>query len=196
MRASAVGSSEWTACPRNEGSSTPSTTSVRRRARLRELPRDPPHLHDGQRRAVGQHGRHLQQHLQALADRDRGDLAERLGAVARLEEEGAPLDRLAERAPQRPRLAGEDERRQLAQPLAHGLDGSGVGPVGLLQRGQRRATRTGVQGSVTAMQSSVSAAVLTPRAKTAKREACPASTATRSSGASTSAAITRGRTLA
>jgi hypothetical protein len=109
----------------------------RRRARLRELARDPPDLHHRQRRAVREHRGHLQEHLEALADRDRRDLAERLGAVPRLEKEGAALDGLAERALERPRLAGEDERRQLAQALAHLVHRGGVGPAGLLQRWER-----------------------------------------------------------
>ena len=112
-----------------------------RRARLRELPCDPPDLDDRQRRAVRQHRGHLEEHLQALADRDRRDVAERLRAVAGLEQERPPLDRLAERPAERPRLAGEDERRQLPQPLANGVDRGGIGPVRLLQRGQRAPRR-------------------------------------------------------
>ena len=106
-------------------------------ARLRELPRDPADLDDRQRRAVRQHGGHLQEHLETLADRDRRDVAERLGAVAGLEQERAPLDRLAERALERPRLTGEDEGRQLSEALPDGLDRGRVGPLRLLQRGQR-----------------------------------------------------------
>ena len=73
----------------------------------------------------------------ASEDRDRGDVAERLGAVAGLEQEGAPLDRLAERAQERPRLTGEDEGRQLSEALPDGLHRGRVGPLRLLQRGQR-----------------------------------------------------------
>jgi hypothetical protein len=109
----------------------------RGRARLRELARDPPDLHHRERRAVGEHRGHLEQHLQALADRDRGDLPERLGAVPGLEEECPTLDGLAERALQRPRLAGEDERRKLPQAIAHLVDHGGVRPARELQRGER-----------------------------------------------------------
>ncbi len=109
----------------------------RRRARLRELPGDPPHLDHGEGRAVGQHRGHLQEHLQPLPDRDRRDVPERLRAVARLEQERAALDRLAERPEQRPCLAREHERWQLAESPAHRLDDRGVGPVGLLERGAR-----------------------------------------------------------
>jgi hypothetical protein len=117
----------------------------RRRARLHELPRDPADLEHGQRRAVGQHGRHLQQDLQPLPDRNRrvrgarlGDapvVVERLGAVARLEEERAPCRDLAERGANLARLAGEDERRQRVQRPLHLGDGGLVGPLRLLARG-------------------------------------------------------------
>ena len=103
-------------------------------ARLCELACDAPHLHDGKRRAVREHRRHLQQHLQALADRDRRDVLERLGAIARLEDERAALGGLAERGAQCPRLTGEDERRQLAEPGPHGLERGRIGPLRLLER--------------------------------------------------------------
>ena len=66
---------------------------------------------------------------------------ERLGAVARLEQERAALGGLAELVPEGARLAGEDQRRQQAQPLAHGLERGRVRPVGLLQRRESRARR-------------------------------------------------------
>ena len=59
---------------------------------------------------------------------------ERLGAVARLEQERAALGGLAELVPERARLAGEDQRRQPAEALADGLERGRVGPLGLLQR--------------------------------------------------------------
>ena len=124
---------------------------VSARARLCELARDAPDLDDRQRRAERQHRRHLQQDLQLLADRDRRHLAERLDAVARLEQERAALGHLAERAQQVPRLAGEHERRQAAQALADRLERSRIGPVRLLSGRQPR-QESGVQvGSVTAM---------------------------------------------
>ena len=61
---------------------------------------------------------------------------ERLGAVARLEEERATLGRLRELVPERARLAGEDQRGQQAQPVAHGSERLRVRPLGLLQRGE------------------------------------------------------------
>ena len=77
---------------------------------LRELPRDPPDLDDRERRAEGQDRGHLQQHLQLLAQGRCGDVAERLGAVARLEQERLTFADLAERGEERLGLAGEDER--------------------------------------------------------------------------------------
>ena len=106
----------------------------RRRARLHELAGDPAHLDDRQLRPEGQHGRHLQQDLQLLADRDRGEVLERLGAVARLEQERAALGDVRERVAERAGLAGEDERRHSGE-LAEGmLRRRRVGPGGLMAR--------------------------------------------------------------
>ena len=116
-------------------------TLGQRRPRLRELTRDPPDLDHGQGRAVRHHGGHLQQHLEPLADRDRRDVAERLRAVACLEEEGPAFGRLAERPQEGARLAREDEWWKLLETLAHRLDGGRIRPVGLLQRGQRAPRR-------------------------------------------------------
>ncbi len=144
----------------------------RRRARLRELTRDPPDLHHRKRCAVGEHRGHLEQHLQALADRDRGDLPERLGAVPCLEEECPALAGLAQRALQSPRLAGEDQWRELPQAIAHLVHHGRVRPAGLLQRGERppRGRRPGLgQGHA----ASVSGRFLTLRAKTARTTGMP-----------------------
>ena len=59
---------------------------------------------------------------------------ERLGAVARLEQERAPGRDLGERGLQLARLAGEDERRQRLQALDAALGARGVGPLRLLER--------------------------------------------------------------
>ena len=83
--------------PRKDGSSTPSDASRRRRARLRELAGDAPDLDHRGRRAVDHHGRHLQHDLQLLADRDRREVVEGLGAVACLEQERAACRDLGER---------------------------------------------------------------------------------------------------
>ena len=105
----------------------------RRGARLRELPGDPSDSHHRKRRGVRQHGRHLQEDLEPLADRGRRHVVERLDAIARLEEERPPLG-IPRRAPeQSPRLTGEDERRQAPQALADGRERVRVGPLGLLR---------------------------------------------------------------
>ena len=127
-RASAVGASSWIMWPRKTGISPSGGLLDRRRARLHELPGDAADLQHRQRGAVGEHGRHLQQDLQPLADRDRrvggaglgqrGEVVERLGAVAGLEQERAAGRDLGERGAHLPRLAGEDERRQRVQALA------------------------------------------------------------------------------
>ena len=116
-----------------------------RRAGLRELARDATDLDDRQRGRVGQDDRHLQQDPQLLADRDRRGVVERLGAVARLEQERAPRGDLGERVAQRARLAREHERRHAAQLLARQLGACGVRPHGLLQR-LVRAPRGGCPG--------------------------------------------------
>jgi len=103
-------------------------------ARLCELARDAAHFDHGQRCAVRQHGRHLEHHLELLADRRRRDVAERLDAVAGLEQEGSPFADLAEGRKERPRLAGKDEWRQSAEPLAQGGEGGRCGPLRLLPR--------------------------------------------------------------
>jgi hypothetical protein len=113
----------------------------RGRARLRELTRDPPDLHERERRPVDEHHGHLEQDLQLLPDRDGGEVVERLGAVTRLEEEGPAGPDLGERGPEVSRLAGEDERGQRLQLRERSLRLRLVGPLGLVQRGQRAPRR-------------------------------------------------------
>ena len=153
----------------------------KRRARLRELSRDPADLDDGERRPVRQHRGHLEDHLEPLPNRDRGDVSEGLGTVPRLEEERATLDRLCQRALERPRLAGEDERRQLPQALAHGVDGARVRPVGLLQ-GRQRAPRGRRPGLRHCHAASVSSGFWRFAPETARKTGCLESIAFRSSG--------------
>ncbi len=117
-------------------------------ARLRELPGDPSHPHHGQRRRVREDRRHLQQHLEPLADRGGRDVVERLDAVSGLEQERASLADLAERREERPRLSGEDERRKSAKALTHGRERCLVRPRRLLRGrelppGRRRPGRFG-----------------------------------------------------
>ena len=67
--------------------------------------------------AKGQHYRHLQQHLEHVANVVRMEFREALGAVAALQQEGfAGRDR-GEPLLQPPRLTGKDQRRKPAQSL-------------------------------------------------------------------------------
>ena len=116
----------------------------RRRARLHELPGDAADLQHRQRRAVGQHGRHLEEDLQPLADRDRGIggarvgqplvVVERLGTVAGLQQEGATRRRAGQRRAHLPGLAGEDERRIRVKLALDLLEPRAVRPLRLVQR--------------------------------------------------------------
>ncbi len=124
--------------PRNDGISPVPAGLGRRRPRLGELARDPPDLHDRQRGAVREHGRHLQEDLQLLADGDRREVIERLGAVARLEEEGPAVGHLGERRTKLARLAGEDERRHGREPSRDGLGRSSLGHSGWWSAGYER----------------------------------------------------------
>ena len=70
---------------------------------------------------------------------------ERLGAVARLEQERPPGGDLGERARSCARLAGEDERRQRVQRARPPSTAARVGPLGLLQRRRAPARSDGDQ---------------------------------------------------
>ena len=120
-------------CPRNDGISTPLTISVGEERGFANCPAMLPTPTTGSVARVRQHGRHLQQHLEPLANRGGRDVVERLDAIAGLQEERASLAYLAERREQRPRLTREDERRQALQPLAHGRERVEVGPFRLLR---------------------------------------------------------------
>ena len=104
----------------------------RRRAGLGELPGDAPDLHRRHAERVGQDDRHLQDDLELLADVDRGELLEALGAVAGLDEEGVARGDLAERGLQGTCLAGEHQRRVRADLLQSPVERAGIGPLGLL----------------------------------------------------------------
>ena len=106
-------------------------------SRLGELARDPPKLHDRHARRVGEHDGHLQDQLQLVADRVGRDVVERLGAVARLQQEGTPLGHRAELLGQGAGLAGEHERREGCQPRLSLLQLVGVRPGRLLCGGLR-----------------------------------------------------------
>ena len=143
-RASAVAASSWIMWPRKTGISPSARLLDAVRARLHELAGDPADLEHRQRGAVGEHGRHLEQDLQPLADRDGRvggaalgqpvEVVERLGAVARLEQERAARGDLGERGPNLARLAGEDERRLGVQAAPDLCGARLVGPLRLLER--------------------------------------------------------------
>ena len=86
----------------------------------------------GHARGVGQHDRHLQDHAELLPDAHRGEVVERLGAVAGLQQERPPGGDLGERLGEDARLAGEHERRECPDLLQRPVERPFVGPVGLL----------------------------------------------------------------
>ena len=132
MRAASVGASPFTMWPRKLGSSQVADLLEVAGAGLGELAGDAADLHHRHAERVGEHDRHLQDDAQLLADVDRGELLEALGAVAGLQQEGVAGGHLAERGLQRPGLAGEHQRGiggdLLQRPIEVGL----VGPLGLL----------------------------------------------------------------
>ena len=98
------------------------------RARLGELAGEPPELDHRAGGAEGQHHRHLQQHLEGVADVVGVELGEALGAVAALQQEGlagGDIGRAAPSvaAPRRRRPAAGSgagsPRRGRAQPRRH-----------------------------------------------------------------------------
>jgi hypothetical protein len=102
------------------------------RARLGVLPRHPADLHHGHRRAVGEHGRHLQDRLDPVADVVGGRGHEGLGAVTALQHEGLTTGHRGHPLAQHVALAREDERG-VARERGHGLvEGGSVGPDRLL----------------------------------------------------------------
>ena len=86
-------------------------------ARLGELAGEAADLDHRAGGAEGQHHRHLQQHLEGVADVVRVELGEALGAVAALQQKGLAGRDIGEPVLQPPRLAGEDQRREAAQRL-------------------------------------------------------------------------------
>ena len=104
------------------------------RARLGVLTGDAADLDHGSRSGVGQHHRHLQQHAKGLARRFAIERVEALRAIAALQQEGAAGSDLGQLLAQRAHLAVEDERRKLAQLIAHGIEPRRVGVHGHLAR--------------------------------------------------------------
>ena len=116
-------------------------------AGLGELPGDPAHLHHRHAARVGQHDGHLQDHPQPVPD-GVGRGVEGLGAVAGLQHDGLPGRHPAQVLGQRPGLAGEHQRRQVAQGLGHLVALGRIGPGRLVEGrpgppGLRRPVRGG-----------------------------------------------------
>ncbi len=99
-----------------------------RRARLGELAGQAAELDDRTGGAEGQHHRHLQQHLEGVADVVGVELGEAFGAVAALQEERLAGGDVGEPVLQAPGFAGEDQRREAVQRL---LDAGERGFIGI-----------------------------------------------------------------
>ena len=89
-------------------------------------------LHDRHSHRVGEDDRHLEDDAQLLADAGGREVLEALGAVTRLQQERLAGGDLTERVLQRPRLAGEHERRERGDLLQRQVEARRVGPLGLL----------------------------------------------------------------
>ncbi len=87
------------------------------RARLGKLPGEPAELDHRAAGAKGQHHRHLQQHLEHVADVVGVELGEALGAIAALEQKGFAAGHRGEPLFEPPCLAGKYERRKIVQGL-------------------------------------------------------------------------------
>ena len=107
-------------------------------ARLGELPGRARELHDRQRRAVGQHGRHLQHDLEVVADARRREVAEGLGAVAHVEQEPFTGGHAGQGLTQLTGLAGEHERRRGADSSVTASTTAGSGQSGCWSAGRAR----------------------------------------------------------
>ena len=99
-------------------------------ARLGVLAGEPAELHHRHGGGVGQDDGHLEQHPELVADVVGGGALEGLGAVAALEQERLAVGDVGELGLQLVALAGEDQRRQRAQPGDGGVDGGRSGYAG------------------------------------------------------------------
>ena len=104
----------------------------RRRARLGELAGHAADLHHRALGAEGQDHRHLQHHLEGVADVVGGELGEALGAVAALQQERPALGHVGQLSPQLARLAGENQRRIGGELAFHCRQRGRIGIVGHL----------------------------------------------------------------
>ena len=132
-RAIASNAKSFTMSPKYDGQLLAVALLDRGRARLGELSGDPADLHRRHAGAVGEHHRHLQDHLELVADVVGRELRERLRAVARVEQEAVALADRGERFPQRTRLAREHERRHATKLVGDAFEVGRLGPVGLVR---------------------------------------------------------------
>jgi len=102
------------------------------RSRLGELPGDTADLHHRNTERVGQHHRHLQDDAQLLANVDRRELLEALGAIAGLQQKGVARRDLAERCLQRTGFASEDQWGIGRDLLQRAIKIALIGPIWLL----------------------------------------------------------------
>ncbi|MNZ66015.1 hypothetical protein D3C78_842200 [compost metagenome] len=102
------------------------------RTRLGELPGHAPDLDHRTAGGKGHHDRHLQQHLEGVADFRRGEFGEAFGAVATLQQKRAALGHLGKLTAQLPGFTGKHQWRIAGQGLLDLLQMRGVGVSGLL----------------------------------------------------------------
>ena len=93
-------------------------------ARLGKLARHARHLHYRHLAGISEHGSHLQDHAQRVADIVRREFGEAFGAVAALQQEGIARRHIAQLGLQRARFARKDQRGKPGQ-HALGLGQSG-----------------------------------------------------------------------
>ena len=97
--------------------------------------------------AVREHQRHLEDHLELVADVVGRELGERLRAVAGVQQEPVALGDARERRAQRARLAREHERRHRAQLGERVVERGRVGPHRAAARRGSAASSSGSQSS-------------------------------------------------
>ena len=100
-----------------------------------ELAGDAAQLDDRNAGAVGEDDRHLEDDLELVPDGVGGEGVEGLGAVARLQQERAPLSDVAQRGRQPAGLACKHQRGQGGQALQDVVEAALVRPLRLLARG-------------------------------------------------------------
>ena len=108
------------------------------RARFGVLAGHPAQLDHRHGRAVGEHDRHLQQHLDLAGDVGLRRRLERLGAVAALQQEGLTARDGREPLAQLVDLGGHDQRRQPGQRGATSRSSASSGQFGCCAAGSAR----------------------------------------------------------